>query len=64
MTMKKSKIPKFKSIAEEAAFWDTHSFADHWDEFEPIDVVVELSKPKEETLVLRNNWNKKQKTKE
>jgi CopG antitoxin of type II toxin-antitoxin system len=55
MTMKKSKIPKFKSIAEEAAFWDTHSFADHWDEFEPIDVMVELSKPKEETLVLRVN---------
>jgi predicted HicB family RNase H-like nuclease len=55
MTMKKSKIPTFKSIAEEAAFWDTHSLADHWDEFEPIDVVVELSKPKEETLVLRVN---------
>jgi hypothetical protein len=55
MTMKKSKIPKFKSITEEAAFWDTHSFAAHWDEFEPVDVVVELSKPKEETLVLRVN---------
>ena len=53
MTMKKSKIPKFKSIEEEAEFWDTHSFADYWDEFKPVDLVVELSKPKEETLVLR-----------
>ena len=53
MTMKKSRIPKFKSIEEEAEFWDTHSFADYWDEFKPVDLVVELSKPKEETLVLR-----------
>ena len=55
MTMKKSKIPKFTSREEEAKFWDIHSFADYWDEFEPVDVVVELSKPKEETLVLRVN---------
>lgn len=53
MTMKKSRIPKFKSIEEEAKFWDTHSFADYWDEFKPVDLAVELSKPKEETLVLR-----------
>lgn len=47
------KIPKFKSLEEEANFWDTHSFADYWDEFEDVDLVVKLSKPKQETLVLR-----------
>lgn len=36
--MKKSKIPEFKSIQEEAKFWDTHSFADYWDEFRPVRV--------------------------
>ena len=48
-----SRIPKFKSIEEEAKFWDTHSFADYWDEFEDVDLVVELNKPRDETLVLR-----------
>ena len=53
MTTKKSKIPTFKSLEEEANFWETHSFADYWDEFEPVDLVVHLTKPKTETLVLR-----------
>ncbi|MCA9373455.1 hypothetical protein KC921_05190 [Candidatus Woesebacteria bacterium] len=35
---KKAKIPEFKSIAEEAAFWDTHSFTDFLDEMEPVKV--------------------------
>lgn len=61
MIMKKNKIPKFKTDAEEAKFWDTHSFADYWDEFKDIDVVVELAKPKEETLVLRINKDIKKK---
>ena len=63
MTMK-SKIPKFKSIEEEAEFWDTHSFADYWDKFKPVDLVVELSKPKEETLVLRVTKDVKNKLEE
>jgi hypothetical protein len=25
-------IPTFKTYKEEAEFWDTHSFADYWDE--------------------------------
>lgn len=50
---KKSEIPKFKSLEEEARFWDTHSFADYWDEFGNVDLVVDLQKPKEEILVLQ-----------
>jgi len=34
----KSRIPEFKSREEEAAFWDTHSFADYWDELTPVKV--------------------------
>lgn len=46
-------IPKFKTLAEEAKFWDTHSFADYWDQFQDMNLVVELHKPAEETLILR-----------
>jgi len=48
-----SKIPKFKSYEEEANFWDTHSFVDFEDETEDVDIVVELEKPRSETLVVR-----------
>lgn len=49
----KSRIPKFKTREEEANFWDTHSLADYWDEFEDVDLVVELQKPKDDTIVVR-----------
>lgn len=49
----KSKIPVFTSLEEEAKFWDTHSFVDFEDELEDVDIVVELAKPRDETLVLR-----------
>lgn len=48
-----SKIPKFKTIEEEAKFWDTHSITDFEDELEEIELVFDLQRPKEETLVLR-----------
>jgi len=32
--MKKAKIPRFKTIEEERAFWDTHSFIDYLSELE------------------------------
>ncbi len=48
-----SRIPKFKSLEEEANFWDTHSFVDFEDELEELDIVVDLQKPKEEAVVLR-----------
>lgn len=48
-----SKIPEFTSLEEEAKFWDTHSVTNFEDELEDVDIVVELAKPREETLVLR-----------
>lgn len=54
MSKKKvSKIPKFESLEEEARFWDAHEFAEFEDELEEVAVVVELQRPKEETLILR-----------
>lgn len=58
---KKSRIPKFRSYAEEAKFWDTHSLADYWNEFKDIDIAFELQKPKEETVVVRLQKNLKTK---
>ena len=63
MKKNKNKLPDFSKMSrkEEAEFWDTHSFTDYWDELEDVDVVVELAKPKEETLVLRINKDVKEK---
>ncbi len=33
---RRRRIPQFKSHAEEAKFWETHSLADYWDEFKPV----------------------------
>ncbi|MSQ14786.1 MAG: hypothetical protein EXR50_02860 [Dehalococcoidia bacterium] len=33
-----SRIPEFKSIEEEAEFWDTHDTTDFEDEFKPVKV--------------------------
>lgn len=57
MRKKKSRIPEFKNIKEEAKFWDTHSIADFEDEMEDVDIVFDLDKPKDETLVLRLQKN-------
>jgi predicted HicB family RNase H-like nuclease len=63
MKKKTNKLPDFSKMtrAEEADWFDTHDMGDYWDELEPVDVVVELSKPKEETLVLRVNKDVKKK---
>jgi hypothetical protein len=44
---KKTRIPEFRSVEEEAEFWDTHDLADYWKEFKPIRVRVakRLSEP-------------------
>ena len=57
---KASRIPKFKNVREEAKFWDTHSFVDFEDELEDVEIVVELAKPRDETLVLRIQKNMKE----
>lgn len=38
MTMKKkaSRLPVFKSEAEESAYWDKHSLTEHLEEFRPV----------------------------
>lgn len=48
-----SRIPTFTSNEEEAKFWDTHSVTDFEDELEDVDIVVDLAKPRNETLVVR-----------
>lgn len=53
MTNKQTKktIPEFKTIQEEAEFWDTHSVSDYWKEAKPVYV---YKKPRVmETLPIR-----------
>ena len=63
MKKKTNKLPDFSNMTreEEAQWFDTHDMGDYWDELKPVDVVVELAKPKEETLVLRLNKDVKKK---
>ena len=55
MRKKKSKLPDFNKMTyeEEAKWWDTHDLGDFWDEFEDVDIVFELKKPRSETLIVR-----------
>ncbi len=46
-------VPHFTSHAEEAAFWDAHSLADYWDTWKDVDIVFDLEKPREESLIVR-----------
>lgn len=50
--MSKRKLPRFKSIEEEAEFWDTHSFADYIDEFEEVKEPI-FVKPRKRVVSLR-----------
>jgi hypothetical protein len=36
MKPKSKPVPRFKSIEEEADYWDTHSIADHLDYSKPV----------------------------
>lgn len=55
MKKRKNKLPDFNKMTreEEANWWDSHDLGDYWDEFKDVDIVFELHKPKEETLILR-----------
>lgn len=52
------------SVEEEARWWDTHDLGDYWDEVKPVDLVVELHKPKDEVVVLRLQKNVKDQLKQ
>lgn len=47
------KIPTFKTITEEAAFWDSHDVTDYLSEMKPAKVSFQLGSPKKETLTIR-----------
>jgi predicted DNA binding CopG/RHH family protein len=38
------KIPDFKSLEEAAEYWDSHSFADHIEDTEPVEIEVSLTR--------------------
>jgi len=46
------KVPKFKNLKEERAFWDTHDTTDYLDDFEVAEDVV-FVRPKKELISLR-----------
>jgi predicted DNA binding CopG/RHH family protein len=47
------RIPSFKNIEEEAAFWNTHDITDFWEESRPAHVVIERDSRQERRLTLR-----------
>ena len=55
MKKKKFKFPDFNKMSykEEANWWDTHDWGEFWDDLEDVNMVVELDKPRDETVVLR-----------
>lgn len=53
--MTRSRIPRFKSLEEEAEFWDTHDTTEFEDEFE--EVKIEVARPLIHTLAVRLDAN-------
>ncbi len=51
--MKSKIIPKFRSIAEEAEFWDTHDVTDYLGDMKLVDVQFAPRQKKEETVTIR-----------
>lgn len=47
------KIPKFKSIQEEAKFWDTHDITDYWGDMEKISIEFIPAQRKAESVTIR-----------
>ena len=46
MVKRRTRIPRFRSEAEEARFWDTHDSTDFLDEFKPATLTFFPPKPK------------------
>ena len=55
MKKKTYKFPDFDKMTykEEASWWDKHDFTEFWDATEEVEMVFELDKPRDETIVLR-----------
>ena len=53
MTKKIHRIPKFKSIEEEAEFWDTHSITDFPLDTKRVKVIFNLKEKKDSLLTIR-----------
>lgn len=55
MKKKKFKFPDFDKMTykEEADWWDKHDFTEFWDELEDVDIIFDLKKPRDETVVIR-----------
>lgn len=51
--MSSKKIPQFKSIQEEAAFWDTHNITDYWEKMEKVNIEFIPSQKKAESVTIR-----------
>lgn len=47
------KIPAFDSYEEEANFWDTHSITDFEDQTENVEIIFDLKKLRDATLIVR-----------
>ena len=59
MKKKKLKFPDFNKMTyeEESKWWDTHDLGDYWDQMKEVDMVFELDKPRDETLIVRLQKN-------
>ena len=49
----KNKIPTFKTLAEEARFWDNHNITDYWDEMEEVKLEFIPRQKKEQSVTIR-----------
>ena len=55
MKKKKNKLPDFNKMSyeEEANWWDTHDVVDYNDETKDVEIIFDLKKPRDETLIVR-----------
>ena len=55
MKKKAFKFPDFNKMSyeEEANWWDSHDFTKFWDATKKVEMVFELDKPRDETVILR-----------
>jgi len=53
MSKKDRKLPKFKSIKEEALFWDTHDVTDYIISDKPLNMAYDSKNERKETISLR-----------